>query len=211
MREGVIADFDTAEEMIKHFIRKVHKRSTFSKPKIIVCVPTGRPRWKTRHPPVGAGGRCAPRGPDRRTDCRGHRRGHADHRPDRQHGRRYRRRHHRGGRAVLGDIVYARSSASAATAWTRRSSTTCAASRTCWLANQPPSGSRHPSAPPACPTTGAAPRCNPWPRPAERRAQGNRDHSGTGCRSPGRTGAANLRSGDDRAGNHSARPCRRHR
>ncbi len=41
MREGVIADFDVAEEMIKHFIRKVHKRSTFSKPKIIVCVPYG--------------------------------------------------------------------------------------------------------------------------------------------------------------------------
>ena len=41
MREGVIADFDTAEEMIKHFIRKVHKRTTFSKPKIIVCVPHG--------------------------------------------------------------------------------------------------------------------------------------------------------------------------
>ena len=41
MREGVIADFDTAEEMIKHFIRKVHRRTTFSKPKIIVCVPHG--------------------------------------------------------------------------------------------------------------------------------------------------------------------------
>ena len=41
MREGVIADFDVAEEMIKHFIRKVHKRSTFSKPKVIVCVPHG--------------------------------------------------------------------------------------------------------------------------------------------------------------------------
>jgi len=41
MRDGVIADFDTAEAMIKHFIRKVHKRSTFSKPKIIVCVPHG--------------------------------------------------------------------------------------------------------------------------------------------------------------------------
>ncbi|MDQ2094640.1 rod shape-determining protein [Rhodalgimonas zhirmunskyi] len=41
MREGVIADFDTAEEMIKHFIRKVHKRSTFYKPKVIVCVPHG--------------------------------------------------------------------------------------------------------------------------------------------------------------------------
>ena len=41
MREGVIADFDVAEEMIKHIIRKVHKRSTFSKPKVIVCVPHG--------------------------------------------------------------------------------------------------------------------------------------------------------------------------
>lgn len=41
MREGVIADFDVAEEMIKHFIRKVHRRTTFAKPKIIVCVPYG--------------------------------------------------------------------------------------------------------------------------------------------------------------------------
>lgn len=41
MRDGVIADFDSAEEMIKHFIRKVHRRSTLSKPKIIVCVPYG--------------------------------------------------------------------------------------------------------------------------------------------------------------------------
>ena len=41
LRDGVIADFVVTEEMIKHFIRKVHKRSTFSKPKIIVCVPHG--------------------------------------------------------------------------------------------------------------------------------------------------------------------------
>ena len=41
MREGVIADFAVAEEMIKYFIRKVAKRSTFSRPKIIVCVPHG--------------------------------------------------------------------------------------------------------------------------------------------------------------------------
>ena len=41
MREGVIADFVAAEEMIKEFIRKVHRRSTFSKPKVIVCVPHG--------------------------------------------------------------------------------------------------------------------------------------------------------------------------
>ena len=41
MREGVIADFEGAEEMIKHFIKKVFRRTTFSKPKIIVCVPHG--------------------------------------------------------------------------------------------------------------------------------------------------------------------------
>ena len=41
MRDGVIADFDVAEEMIKHFIKKVHKRGSFARPKIIVCVPHG--------------------------------------------------------------------------------------------------------------------------------------------------------------------------
>ena len=41
MRDGVIADFDVAEEMIKHFIRKVHNRRSFASPKIIVCVPSG--------------------------------------------------------------------------------------------------------------------------------------------------------------------------
>ncbi|HSF92014.1 MAG TPA: rod shape-determining protein, partial [Paracoccaceae bacterium] len=41
MRDGVIADFEAAEEMIKHFIKKVHKRGSFIKPKIIVCVPYG--------------------------------------------------------------------------------------------------------------------------------------------------------------------------
>ena len=41
MRDGVIADFEIAEEMIKHFIRKVHNRRTFANPQIIVCVPSG--------------------------------------------------------------------------------------------------------------------------------------------------------------------------
>jgi rod shape-determining protein MreB len=41
MRDGVIADFEVAEEMIKHFIRKVHKGQTFVNPKVIVCVPSG--------------------------------------------------------------------------------------------------------------------------------------------------------------------------
>jgi rod shape-determining protein MreB len=41
MRDGVIADFDVTEEMIKHFIRKVHNRRSFANPQIIVCVPSG--------------------------------------------------------------------------------------------------------------------------------------------------------------------------
>jgi rod shape-determining protein MreB len=41
LREGVIADFDVAEEMIKYFIRKVHNRRTFVSPQVIICVPTG--------------------------------------------------------------------------------------------------------------------------------------------------------------------------
>ena len=41
MRDGVIADFEVAEEMIKHFIRKVHNRRGFASPLIIICVPSG--------------------------------------------------------------------------------------------------------------------------------------------------------------------------
>jgi rod shape-determining protein MreB len=41
LRDGVIADFEIAEEMIKHFIRKVHNRRSFASPQCIVCVPSG--------------------------------------------------------------------------------------------------------------------------------------------------------------------------
>jgi rod shape-determining protein MreB len=41
LRDGVIADFEVAEEMIKHFIRKVHNLRGFASPLIIVCVPSG--------------------------------------------------------------------------------------------------------------------------------------------------------------------------
>lgn len=41
LRDGVIADFEVAEEMIKHFIRKVHNRRSFASPQIIICVPSG--------------------------------------------------------------------------------------------------------------------------------------------------------------------------
>jgi rod shape-determining protein MreB len=41
MKDGVIADFDVTQEMIKYFIKKVHNRSTFISPRIIICVPYG--------------------------------------------------------------------------------------------------------------------------------------------------------------------------
>ena len=40
LRDGVIADFIVTEEMIKHFIKKVHKR-TLANPRILISVPTG--------------------------------------------------------------------------------------------------------------------------------------------------------------------------
>ncbi|MCP4355820.1 MAG: rod shape-determining protein [Proteobacteria bacterium] len=41
LRDGVIADFDVAEEMIKYFISKVHNRRFFTSPRIVICVPYG--------------------------------------------------------------------------------------------------------------------------------------------------------------------------
>lgn len=41
LRDGVIADFEVAEQMIKHFIRKVHNRRAFIAPLVIICVPSG--------------------------------------------------------------------------------------------------------------------------------------------------------------------------
>jgi len=41
LKDGVIADFVVTEEMIKHFIKKVHKKRAFANPRILICVPTG--------------------------------------------------------------------------------------------------------------------------------------------------------------------------
>ena len=62
MRDGVIADFAVAEEMIKYFIRKVHKRGSFAKPRVIVCVPYGATpveKRAIRQSVLGAGARIA--------------------------------------------------------------------------------------------------------------------------------------------------------
>jgi rod shape-determining protein MreB len=41
LKDGVIADFDYAEQMIKYFICKVHNRRTFVTPTVVICVPFG--------------------------------------------------------------------------------------------------------------------------------------------------------------------------
>ena len=41
MRDGVIADFDITESMLRYFIRKVHGRRLLVRPRIIICVPSG--------------------------------------------------------------------------------------------------------------------------------------------------------------------------
>jgi rod shape-determining protein MreB len=41
LKDGVIADFEIAEHMLKHFIKKAHKRKTLVRPRIIISIPSG--------------------------------------------------------------------------------------------------------------------------------------------------------------------------
>jgi rod shape-determining protein MreB and related proteins len=41
LKDGVIADFDGAEKMLRYFIQRVHRRRYFAKPRLVVCVPSG--------------------------------------------------------------------------------------------------------------------------------------------------------------------------
>jgi rod shape-determining protein MreB len=41
LKDGVIADFDTAEEMLKYFIKIVHNRRSFVSPRVVIGVPSG--------------------------------------------------------------------------------------------------------------------------------------------------------------------------
>jgi len=41
LKEGVIADFEVTAEMLKYFIKKVHIPNRFTRPTVIICVPTG--------------------------------------------------------------------------------------------------------------------------------------------------------------------------
>ncbi|QCW49983.1 rod shape-determining protein [Nocardioides dongxiaopingii] len=41
LKDGVIADFDATEQMLRHFIQRVHRRRYFAKPRMVICVPSG--------------------------------------------------------------------------------------------------------------------------------------------------------------------------
>ena len=98
LRDGVIADFEVAEEMIKHFIRKVHNRRGFASPLIIVCVPSGSTAVERRaiqESAESAGARRVLLIEEPMAAAIGA--GPAGDRALGLHGGRYRRRHHRGG------------------------------------------------------------------------------------------------------------------
>ena len=125
LKDGVIADFDVTEQMLRHFIQKVHQ-NRFAHPRVVVCVPsgvTGVEKRAVEEAALSAGAREAYS--DRGADGRRDRRGPAGLRADAEHDRRRRRRHHRGRRHLARrHRRLAESSASAATRWTRRSSAT---------------------------------------------------------------------------------------
>ncbi len=103
LKDGVIADFETTERMLRYFIQKVHSRRHLAKPRLVICVPsgiTGVERRAVKDAGYQAGARQVlhHRGADGGRD----RRRPAGRRADRQHGRRHRRRHHRGGGHLAG-------------------------------------------------------------------------------------------------------------
>lgn len=60
MKDGVIADFDITEKMIRYFIQKAHKRKSLIRPRIMVCVPyglTGVERKAVKESAMSAGAR----------------------------------------------------------------------------------------------------------------------------------------------------------
>jgi rod shape-determining protein MreB len=56
LKDGVIADFDVTEQMLRHFIQKVHQHAAH--PRVVVCVPSGVTGREARrggsHVPAGA-------------------------------------------------------------------------------------------------------------------------------------------------------------
>ena len=126
LRDGVIADFEITEAMLRYFIARAHNRRTLVKPRIIICVPFGITEVEKRavkESAESAGAREVYLIEEPMAAAIGA--GLPDHRAERQHGRRHRRRHDRGRRHLARrHRLLAVACASAATRWTRRSSRT---------------------------------------------------------------------------------------
>ena len=124
LKDGVIADFEATEQMLRCFIRSVHRRRYFAKPRMVICVPSGITAVEQRavkEAGYQAGARQVYIIEEPMAAAIGA--GPADPPGHRQHGRRRRRRHHRG----RGDLArrrrdLARPSARPATTSTPRSS-----------------------------------------------------------------------------------------
>ena len=199
LKDGVIADFEITERMLRYFILKIHKRRYLARPRVVVCVPSGITGVERRavieastqagarqvhiieEPMAAAIGSGLP-GP------RGHR----------QHGRRHRRRHHRGrghlARRHRHRPVHPRR---AATSWTTRSSSTSRRSTRSCSASGPPKRSRSRSVRRTT-STGRAHR-DPRPGPGLRAAQDRR-------RSPPPRSARRSRSRSTRSSTRSRPP-----
>ena len=94
----MIADFDVTEQMLRHFIQKVHQ-NRWAHPRVVVCVPSGVTGVEKRAVEEACLSRRRPPGlPDRGADGRRDRRRPAGRRADRLDDRRHRRRHQRGRR-----------------------------------------------------------------------------------------------------------------
>jgi rod shape-determining protein MreB len=63
LKEGVIADFDITERMIKYFIQKTHSRKSFIRPRVLICIPYGLTqveRKAVKESAINAGARGEP-------------------------------------------------------------------------------------------------------------------------------------------------------
>ena len=102
LKDGVIADFDVTEQMLRHFIQKVH-HNRFAHPRVVVCVPSGVTGVEKRAVEEATLQRRRPAGvPDRGAHGRRDRGRPPGLRADREHDRGHRRRHHRGRRHLAG-------------------------------------------------------------------------------------------------------------
>ena len=109
LKDGVIADFDVTEQMLRHFIQKVHQHR-FAHPRVVVCVPsgvTGVEKRAVEEATLSAGAREAHLIEEPMAAAIGA--GPRRLRADREHDRRRRRRHDRGRSHLLGGIVVSQS------------------------------------------------------------------------------------------------------